>query len=634
MCRSFVRFASAFALLGALVSPVAASKSPTEIATEIDTSLADNKQGLITEALLRTVLKDIAAAQTSLYYLVTTCATNQWVSGFATTGAPNCTRPAFSNISGSIQPGQMIAPGVGTLGGVYSSSAGSNQFATGIDVTGTVTYAQPSFSNLSGTIAAAQLIAPGASTFGAVKSSSAPTNQFATGINTSGVVTYAQPAFSDLSGTIAASQLIAPGASTFGAVKSSSAGTHQFATGINTSGVVTYAQPVVGDISGIYPFATGAVGTGVNASAASWGAASQAFWLVGSLTGTGPAPYSVISVNDTADASSAVPATFALYLAHNLNSGAGAGSRFSLAPVLTKNAAIPGTDASKKFYTPFFSQFYIKASDGGSGPSTFYGDHYGFSSLVQAESGATYLDAVQGGEIDVSVQSGASTALKSILLLASVNSDAVKGSQFDGMLAFGADSTTTAKWSYGAAFGWPRGPWPFDTSSTLIGSVAPGSGSRVAGYGTDWSGVTFSTAAFKSTGFLVGPTGATTTNGLTSTSTISSTGAAAGLVAGSRSGSGNSYQWYNPSGTGLKLTDGGSDLISLTSTGAIYAGGEIAPVNTVVGSLGTCNSTTRGALKVVTDGAAGLAWGATQTGGASAVYLSFCNGAAWTVAAK
>lgn len=262
MRRIFVRFASALAIVGLVASPAFAGKSPTEINAEIDANFADNKQGLITEAVLRATLKDIAAAQTSLYYLVSTCAANQWVNGFSVTGAPTCTRPSFSNLSGSISAGQMIAPGVGTLGGVYSSSAGSNQFATGIDTTGAVAYAQPSFSNLSGTIGAAQLIAPGASTFGAVKSSSAPANQFANGINTSGVVTYAQPAFSNLSGSIAASQLIAPGASTFGAVKSSSAPTNQFANGIDTTGAVTYARPDAADVT-YSPSGTGAVATTV-----------------------------------------------------------------------------------------------------------------------------------------------------------------------------------------------------------------------------------------------------------------------------------------------------------------------------------------------------------------------------------
>lgn len=310
-------------------------------------------------------------------------------------------------------------------------------------------------------------------------------------------------------------------------------------------------------ISGLYPYATGTAGTGANATATAFSASNQALWLSGNLTGTGAAPYSIISVADTADGSTAVPALAATWIAHNINTGAAKGSRFTLMPVLTKNVAIAGTDTSKKFYTPFFAQHYVKAGDGGSGTGpTYYGAHYGFSSLVQAQSGATYLDTIQGAEIDVAVQSGASTSIKNILLLASVNSDAVKGTTYDGMLAFGSDATTTAKWAYGVTFGWPRGPWAFDTSSTLIGSVAPGSGSRVANYGVDLSGVTFSTAAFKSTGFQVDGSGALTSVGVTSSGTVSSSGAAGGFVMYSRSGSGQTYQWYNSTGVNTTLYNG------------------------------------------------------------------------------
>ena len=186
MRRIFVRLISAAAALGLMASPALAGKTPTEINTEIDTLLADNRQGLITEAVIRAVLKDIAAAQASLYYLVSTCTANQWVSGFALTGAPNCTRPSFSSLSGSISPGQMIAAGAGALGGVYSSSAQSNQFATGIDTTGSITYAQPAFSNLSGSIAASQLIPPTLTTLGAVKAFTGTTSQWPWQLNTDG----------------------------------------------------------------------------------------------------------------------------------------------------------------------------------------------------------------------------------------------------------------------------------------------------------------------------------------------------------------------------------------------------------------------------------------------------------------
>ena len=201
MRRIFVRLISAAAALGLMASPALAGKTPTEINTEIDTLLADNRQGLITEAVIRAVLKDIAAAQASLYYLVSTCTANQWVSGFALTGAPNCTRPSFSSLSGSISPGQMIAAGAGALGGVYSSSAQSNQFATGIDTTGSITYAQPAFSNLSGSIAASQLIPPTLTTLGAVKAFTGTTSQWPWQLNTDGTWTLKHPDAADVTFT-------------------------------------------------------------------------------------------------------------------------------------------------------------------------------------------------------------------------------------------------------------------------------------------------------------------------------------------------------------------------------------------------------------------------------------------------
>ena len=333
------------------------------------------------------------------------------------------------------------------------------------------------------------------------------------------------------------------------------------------------------------------VGTGKNAVATDFNPLYQSLWIVGTYSGSGVGPFAEISATDTANSNGSTFPNSALRIDHNINNGAGAGNRNTLLPILNKNIAISGTDATKKFYTPFFSQMYSTAGDGGSGGSP-YGSYYGFSSIMQAQSGSTYLQSVAGGEIDVAVQTGASTDLKVGLLLASVNNDAVKGTSYDGFLAFGTDSTTTAKWTYGITFGWPKGPWAFDTSSTLIGSVASTT-SRVANYGIDFSGVTFSTGAFKSTGFLVSPSGAATVASLASTGavsgtsgtfsaavsgttgtfagTLSSTGGTAGLVAGSRTGSGNSYQWYNPSGTGIRLFDGSSDLVTFDSAGAMVS---------------------------------------------------------------
>lgn len=266
------------------------------------------------------------------------------------------------------------------------------------------------------------------------------------------------------------------------------------------------------------PFAIGSVGTGVNATSNGWSASNQALWLVGTYQGSGTGPFAEISATDTANSGGSNFPNTALRIDHNVNSGAGEGNRNTLLPILSKNVAIAGTDATKKFYTPFFSQMYSTAGDGGSGGSP-YGSYYGFSSLTQAQSGSTFLSAVAGGEIDVAVQTGASTDMKVGLLLASVNNDAVKGTSYDGFLAFGADSTTTAKWTYGITFGWPKGPWAFDTSSTLIGSVACTT-SRVANWFIDGTNITYTSGFMKFPGGQIDASGNLTANKVTSSGPI------------------------------------------------------------------------------------------------------------------
>jgi len=487
MRRIFVRFASALAIVGLVASPAFAGKSPTEINAEIDANFADNKQGLITEAVLRATLKDIAAAQTSLYYLVSTCAANQWVNGFAVTGAPTCTRPSFSNLSGSISAGQMIAPGVGTLGGVYSSSAGSNQFATGIDTTGAVAYAQPSFSNLSGTIGAAQLIAPGASTFGAVKSSSSPANQFANGINTSGVVTYAQPAFSNLSGSIAASQLIAPGASTLGGVKSSSAPSNQFATGIDTSGGVTYAQPTFSNLSGsivaaqLPAFAGGACTTtagSVVISCATLLATANTWSAAQTITGTGSggvfAPFFNVNVSESYTAG----AGFFIGSSYSCQRTGGTGYRECIHLEQSATNAAVGEPI-----VGFTSIGHLK--------STSSGQAFGINGYAWVDSTAATTAEASGGEFNVDVRAATITRKTGVQIVDVATSVGV-GSTYDAATWIGAQ-TGAAGFGKGLEFSFGGGAAPVKST----GSIISGSGFTVVN-GIDFSALGFTGALIKS----------------------------------------------------------------------------------------------------------------------------------------
>lgn len=370
--------------------------------------------------------------------------------------------------------------------------------------------------------------------------------------------------------------LLGPQASVRGGIFLSSPIATKFVSGVNSNGDLIYTRPTMTDISGLLPYATGAAGTGLNATANNFSSTNQALWLVGTLTNTGTAPYSLISVGDTAANSTYGDAVRSLWIAHNINTGAGAGNRFALTPILTKNVALPGTDKNLKFYIPHFSQFYVKSGDGGS-IGNYYGAHYGGGALVQAESGATYLETMQGFEIDVSIQTGANSSIKNALLLAGVNSDSQHGDTWEAFIAFARDGTSSATWNRGLDLFFPKGQWAWSSASTFIGSSSAGT----LGWGIDFSNLTISNYAFKSPSFSVSGTG------VINASTIISSGSVAGLVTGPRSGSGNNYQWYNPTGVSLVLTNGASDLITLADSGNITTIGSIK--GTV---LSTSNPTT------------------------------------------
>jgi hypothetical protein len=336
---------------------------------------------------------------------------------------------------------------------------------------------------------------------------------------------------------------------------------------------------VTSAITAAYPntWLKSVAGTSVNATANGFSAANQAMWLVGNLTGTGTGPYSILSINDTAENLTEGAAAAGLWIAHNINTGAKAGNRTSFLPILSKNVALPGTNKNLKFYIPHFSQFYINSGDGGSS-GNYMGDHYGGAALVQAQNGATYLETMQGFEVDVSIQTGANARLKNALLLAGVNSDSQHADEWEAFLSFTRDGTSTATWNRAIDLFYPQGQWAFSSASTILGSSQAGG---AIGYGVDFSNLSINNSAFKSPGFNVTGTGVATVNGLTSTGNISSTGGSAGFVAVSRTGTGNSYQWYNGTGVDMRLYDGASDLITISSSG-ISTANNISANNAII----------------------------------------------------
>lgn len=182
--------------------------------------------------------------------------------------------------------------------------------------------------------------------------------------------------------------------------------------------------------------------------------------------------------------------------------GAGSGNRNAIHSVLSYSTPT-NPAAGNGFFTSMFATSYITSGAGGT-PGNTKGDFYAFGGIVTLTSGVTYAHGVIGAEFDVAVEAGASVDEKMILQLASVNSDAVKGSTIDAMAVFAADSSALVKYDYGIAFGKTGYKWPVD--GTLIGSYNTAD-SRSCIHGVNFTGITFSGSAFKSQGFEVSPTG-------------------------------------------------------------------------------------------------------------------------------
>jgi hypothetical protein len=136
------------------------------------------------------------------------------------------------------------------------------------------------------------------------------------------------------------------------------------------------------------------------------------------------------------------------------------------------------------------------------------GNVWGLWGYARSLAAATNLSGVFGAELDVSVPSGSSTQLKNILRLAILGGDAVRGTVEDAGIVLAKGSGGSATLVKGILFGSEQGSlaatpstqgnWPFDSTSTMIGTSAPyGSDVLAANIGIDFSKCTFSDSALK-----------------------------------------------------------------------------------------------------------------------------------------
>jgi hypothetical protein len=241
----------------------------------------------------------------------------------------------------------------------------------------------------------------------------------------------------------------------------------------------------------------------------------------GSYSGTvtsGQAFYNQIAIDaDTVDPTtgSGPQGTHGLFVGHAVSAGA-KGGRTALSSFLNITGAITAgsSGSTASYYVGAGATSASSASAGGSAGNG-RGNLFGGNWIATLASGATFWNSIIGGELTITAATGSSTYYKNGFQIVLGGNDAVAGTGgFDAGLLFGQGiGGASPGWNIGISFGHALGWWPINSTGTLIGTIASTGGlgpAYAAAYGVDFSAVTFSTAAFKSTGFEVDGIGRTT----------------------------------------------------------------------------------------------------------------------------
>jgi hypothetical protein len=207
-----------------------------------------------------------------------------------------------------------------------------------------------------------------------------------------------------------------------------------------------------------------------------------------------------------------------LYLGHTISAGA-VGGRTELEIYLAQTGET-NLAVANSYYVGLGVTAQAAYSAGGTA-LTPAGDLFGSNPVTQLLTGAgLYWNSVVGEEVDVAVQSGNAVVFKDGFKIVQLIGDAVAGpvgADYAFSIQNQRATPATVGWRTGISFGGYEGWWPIQSTGTLIGTNPAnlaGGPSYAASLGVDFSAVTFSTGAFKSTGFLVDGSGNITGNSL------------------------------------------------------------------------------------------------------------------------
>ena len=344
------------------------------------------------------------------------------------------------------------------------------------------------------------------------------------------------------------------------------AGTNGIGSCTITAGGTGY---VVGDTLGVNNVSVGGTGSGFAVPVAKIGSvlssSNGVLWEQSTVTGVIASAGSgisqaytpnLINVTDTTDTTGT---TFsAMSVIENVGSVA-AGNRVALTAFTSLNSAPTG---NKLYFTGLWGLAEGIVPAGSTLPLIF-----GANPQAALLKNATGYQACIGGESDVTIQPGASAVYKIGWSVSTVGSDAVHGTTIDAGYHLGATGyagNPTNGFNTGFIFSDNNGTFPVTAAGTMIGTYTGLNGTPTVTLGIDLSGVTFSTGAFKSTGFLVDGSGNITGNTLT----VGSNALTCGLLNVSSTTVPSGQGVYQSASNTIGLAAGGGLVFSVANTGA------------------------------------------------------------------
>lgn len=229
---------------------------------------------------------------------------------------------------------------------------------------------------------------------------------------------------------------------------------------------------------------------------------------------------------------------FAGAFRYGFGGAAAIGQRAALLGRAVLNTATGNVSESLRHYVGVSGEAQASDDDGGTNTGAgAQGSILGVYASSIAASGATNLRGVVGAEINTSVRTGATVKDHVVLRLCPWADHAVVGAGLDAALQICAQSGSVPFEDYGIVFDTSSSGTAanlFGASATFIASL----GSDTLLNGVDFSSVTFTGSAFKSTGFSISPAGL-----INATDQVRVTGAVPAFVLSESGVAANSGKW-------------------------------------------------------------------------------------------